>query len=358
MSPHRDDAPYSPVDPVAVEVLRGGRIESRHRAAAAVADAAGRVVLAVGEVGRPVYPRSAIKPLQALPLVETGAADRFGIGPAELALACASHGGEPRHVEAVRAWLARLGLDEGALRCGAHPPSHAASTERLIRDGAAPTPAHNNCSGKHTGMLATALHLGEDLAGYLAPSHPVQRRVAAVLADMAGAEPDEPGIDGCGLPNWPLPLRALATAMARLGDPAAGGLAPERARACGRIRAAMTAHPEMVAGEGRACTAIMAAAPHLLVKTGAEGVYMAAWPARGLGLALKVEDGAGRASPVALLALFERLGALDDGGDARDALAPVARPVLRNHAGTVVGGLRPVPGWPPADAPGGHARLG
>jgi L-asparaginase II len=347
MSRHQDDAPDAPADPVAVEVLRGDRVESRHRAAAAVADAAGRLVLAVGDVARPVYPRSAIKPLQALPLVETGAADRYGVCPAELALACASHGGEPRHVEAVRAWLARLGLDEGALRCGAHPPSHAPSAERLAREGASPTPAHNNCSGKHAGMLATALHLGEDPAGYLAPSHPVQLRVRAALADMAGTEPDEPGVDGCGLPNWPVPLRAFATAMARLGDPAGVGLAPERVRACARIRAAMTAHPEMVAGEGRACTAIMAAAPHLLVKTGAEGVYVAAWPARGLGLALKVEDGAGRASPVALLALLDRLGALEDDA-ARGALAPLARPALRNHAGTVVGGLRPAPDWLPA----------
>jgi L-asparaginase II len=262
---------------------------------------------------------------------------------AELALACASHGGEPLHVELVRSWLARLGLDPGALECGAHPPTHGPSAERLVAAGRAPAPAHNNCSGKHAGMLTVARHLGAPLTGYVAADHPVQRRVAATLAEMAGIDGlPEPATDGCGIPTYPMTLAQLATAMARLADPQA--LSPGRGAACREICNAMSAHPQLVAGSGRPCTAIMTAAPEVIVKTGAEGVYAAALPGHGLGLALKVEDGGGRAAPVALIALLEALGAVP--AHARAKLAEIARPVLRNHAREVVGRIEPAPGWP------------
>jgi L-asparaginase II len=331
--------------PVAVLVRRGGRIESCHRVAFAVMDTDGRLAHAAGDHGAPVFPRSAVKPIQALPLVETGAADRFGLGPAELALAAASHSGEPQHTERVRAWLQRLGLSEADLECGAHPPGHGPSASLLAAAGQAPSALHNNCSGKHAGMLTLALHLGVPTQGYSAPDHPVQRLAAAAIAAMADqAELAAPAIDGCGIPTHPLPLAGLALAMARLGAPA--GLPAGRRAACQRIAAAMQAHPELVAGGGRACTLLMRALPGVIAKTGAEGVYAAALSARGLGLALKVEDGAGRAAAVALGALLAALDELPEA--ARPGLAEVLQPALRNHAGTLVGTIEPAPGWPPA----------
>jgi L-asparaginase II len=331
--------------PVAVVVRRGERVESEHRVAYAVADADGRLLEATGDVERPVFPRSAVKPLQALALVESGAADRFEVSDQEIALACASHGGEPEHVDLVRAWLARLGLDGSVLECGAHLPLHGPSAARLIAAERPPERVHNNCSGKHAGMITVARHLGVPVAGYSSADHPVQRRVAEILCAMTGmARLHAPAIDGCGLPTWPLPLDRLAAAMARLGHPPAASPAA-RATACARVRAAMSAHPHLVAGTGRLCTEIMAVAQDVLVKTGAEGVYAAALPGQRLGLALKVEDGAGRAAEVALLALLQAQGAL--GPEAAAALAERARPHLRNHAGLVVGRIEPAAEWAP-----------
>lgn len=309
----------------------------------AVADRDGRLVLAVGEPERAIYPRSAVKPLQAVALVESGAAAAFGVNAAELALACASHAGEPVHIERVAAWLARLGCDARALACGPHPPLHMPSAEALIRAGAPASRLHNNCSGKHAGMLTLARHLGAPLAGYEAPDHPVQRAIRAVLADFTdGQLVEPPAIDGCGVPTWAMPLRALATAFARFASP--DRLSPRRAAACAAIARAMREEPLMVAGQGRLGTLLLARGEGLIAKTGAEGVYAAARLGSGLGLALKVEDGAARAAEVALLAALEALGWLS--AAAREALAPFARPLLRNHAGTVVGRIAPVPGWP------------
>jgi L-asparaginase II len=336
-------APVVNPAPVGILVLRGERVESWHRVSYAVADATGALRHVEGESERLVFPRSAVKPLQALALLESRAAERFRVTEAELALACASHGGEARHVDLVRRWLARLGLDQTALECGTHPPAHAPSAERLLAAGKAPDPAHNNCSGKHAAMLTVARHVAAPLAGYIAADHPVQRLVAATLAEMAGvAALPEPATDGCGIPTYPLALAELATAMARLADPSA--LSPARRAACQKICRAMTAHPKLVAGSGRACTAIMTAVPEVVVKTGAEGLYTAALPKLGLGLALKVEDGAGRAAPVALVALLEALGALSR--EASAGLGEIARPILRNHARKVVGRIEPAPGWP------------
>jgi L-asparaginase II len=350
---HPDEA-----DPVAVLVRRGDRIESVHRVAYAVADADGTVLQQEGDIGRPVFPRSAVKPLQALPLVESDAAARFALSERELALACASHGGEPMHTEIVAAWLARIGLDPSALECGAHAPAHEPTARQLIEQRRPPSPLHNNCSGKHAGMLTLALHLGAPIAGYIAPDHPVQQRISALLAAMSDTRLAPPAVDGCGVPTHAMPLAGLATAMARLADPGPSSPgAPGRAEACARVRAAMAGHPLLVAGSGRACSLIMAAAPGVLVKTGAEGVYVAALPERGLGLALKVADGASRAAVVALLALLARLGALDPAAPdpgAQTALGDLAAPVLRNHAGRGVGRIEPAPGWPSFDPSVAH----
>jgi L-asparaginase II len=326
---------------VAVEVLRGGRVESRHRASV-VAVEGGRRLLAVGDVAQPVLPRSALKPLQALALLERGPAERLVLDDRELALACASHSGEPMHTDLVASWLERQGLAEADLACGAHPPMHEPTARLLIETRTPPSPLHNNCSGKHALMLAAARRMGAPIAGYPGPDHAVQRAIAATLAGMAGVALEPPAVDGCGVPNWPLPLEALAAAMARLAAP--DGLAPARARAARRITDAMRAHPELVGGSGRACTLIMTALPEVVVKTGAEGVYVALVPGRGLGVALKVEDGAGRAAPVALLVVLEALGLVPDA--ARGRLEPIARPTLRNHAGTPIGGIRPAAGFP------------
>jgi L-asparaginase II len=330
------------VDPVLIEVVRGEMVESRHRGACAVVDAAGRAALALGDCEQLVYGRSAIKPLQALPLIETGAADRYGLGAGEIALACASHRGESVHVAAVAAWLERIGLGPDDLECGAHPPLNPAAAQALIRAGEAPSALHNNCSGKHAGFLTTARHLGEPTRGYIDADHPVQRRVAAALAAMTGCDLARAprGIDGCGIPVIGLPLAAMARAMARLADPR--GLAGERQTAARRILDAMAAEPLMVDGSGSFTTRVLeAAGAAVRLKPGAEGVFCAALPGLGFGVALKIADGAGRAAEMAMGALLLRLGVLDDAQAA--ALAPLLRPKLLNVAGRTVGELRPAP---------------
>jgi L-asparaginase II len=336
--------PRDETDPVLVEVVRGDMVESVHRGAFAIVDAKGGVVASVGDVERPVFARSAIKPLQALPLVESGAADRWGLGDAELALACASHHGEAVHVHAVAGWLDRIGLGADDLECGAHLPYDAAAAHALIRADEKPCPLHNNCSGKHTGFLATARHLGEKTRGYIAAEHPVQRRVARALEDMTGLDLARAprGIDGCGIPQIGIPLLATARAMARLADPA--GEPDERRAAAGRLLGAMAKQPLLVDGTGEFATETMRiAGATVRVKPGAEGVFCAALPSLGFGIALKIADGAKRASEVAIGAVLQRLGVLD--ADAAAALRPFLRPTLRNVAGREVGSIRPAAGF-------------
>jgi|HubBroStandDraft_1064217.scaffolds.fasta_scaffold00055_36 L-asparaginase II len=326
--------------PIFVEVLRGALVESRHRGAAAIVDSAGRIVRSWGDIERPVYARSAIKPLQALPLVESGAADRYGLGAAELALACASHHGQPIHVEAVTRWLERIGLGSGDLECGAHLPNDTASAQALIRAGTAPTAVHNNCSGKHSGFLCTARFKDEPTRGYIEPDHPVQQRVARVLGEMTGLDLGRAprGRDGCGIPVIGTSLFGLARGFARLADPA--DLHDERRAAAKRLLDAMAAMPIMVDGASGLCNAVMSVAGRSVrLKGGAEGVYCAAMPGLGLGLALKIEDGGGRAAQLAMITLIDRLGGFDDAQ--RAALDSSLRPVLHNVAGLEVGSLRP-----------------
>jgi len=325
-------------DPFLVEVWRGGVVESRHRGAVAVADAAGKLVLALGDVATPVFPRSAIKALQALPLLEQGAADRFELSAEELALACASHSGEPAHVEGVTRMLAKAGLDAAALECGTHWPISQAATIALARTGTA-SALHNNCSGKHAGFLCFACALGAAPAGYVQPEHPVQREVHAALESLTGEKlpPERRAVDGCSVPTWAIPLQSLALAFAKFGT--GQGFSRERARAAERLRAACTQHPWYVAGTGRFCTEIMQRfGARVFVKTGAEGVYCGALPELGFGIAIKCDDGAGRAAEAVMAQVILRFLPLDDAE--RAALTRFTQPVLRNWNGIEVGKIK------------------
>jgi len=331
-------APASP-NPVLVEVTRGAMVESRHRGAVAIVDAHGHVELAAGDIAQPVYARSGLKPIQALPLIETGAADAFGLTDSEIALAAASHNGEPRHVELIAAWLARIGLGVEALACGASLPATEAAQRALFEAGGAATAAHDNCSGKHTGFLTVARHLGYPPEGYTRLDHPVQQRVLGVLEQMTGLDLSGAplGLDGCGIPVIGIPLGNLALAMARFGDPHDQPAA--RQAACARIRAAMTAEPFLVAGTGRFCTrAIEALEGRALVKTGAEGVYCATVPEGGLGIAIKIDDGARRAAEAVMIRVLDRLGAI--GERARGLLLNLLEPAVHTRAGDVAGYVR------------------
>jgi L-asparaginase II len=325
-------------NPVLVDVTRGALVESRHRGAVAVADADGGTVFALGDVTAPVFPRSAIKALQALPLVEHGAADRYGFGDEELALACASHSGEPAHVAGVERMLAAASLNPSALRCGTHWPMSQAAAFALARTGAA-TAVHNNCSGKHAGFLCLACTMDAGITDYFRPEHPVQREVRAVLEDVTGAAlpPDRCAIDGCSVPTWAVPLQNLAQGFAKFGS--GHGFSPARAKAVTRLRHACAQKPWYVAGTGRFCTEIMQLfGARVFVKTGAEGVYCGAFPEQGLGVAIKCDDGTGRAAQAIMAALIARFLPLEPAE--RAALDPFIRPVLHNWNGFEVGAIR------------------
>jgi L-asparaginase II len=329
-------------NPVLVEVLRGGRIESRHRGAVAVCDAAGSDVFTLGEVAAPVFPRSAIKALQALPLIESGAADRFSLTSAEIALACASHSGAAIHAETALAMLRKCGREVVTLECGIHWPLSVEASRDLAARGAKPSALHNNCSGKHAGFICLSCAAGHDPAGYVAPEHFAQREVKAAVEDVTKSRLDAESraIDGCAIPTYAMPLRALAQGFARFGS--GDGLTSGRAEAARRIRLAVAAHPSLVAGAGRFDTVIMEAlGPRAFVKTGAEGVYCAAFPELGFGAAIKCEDGAGRAAETAMSAIIARFLPLN----AKELAALDGRltPHLVNWNGAKVGEIRPSP---------------
>ena len=302
-------------NPVLVEVTRGNRVESIHRGAIAVSDSTGVLRMALGDIDAVVYPRSSLKPVQALALFETGAAAQFRLSPEEIALACASHSGEPQHTSRIAAWQARIGCSADDLACGAHKPLHEPTANAMIARGEKWTPLHNNCSGKHTGFMTVARALNAPVKGYELPDHPVQQLVARIFSEMSDVPGPLPyGIDGCTVPNFAVPLRALAFAMARIAAPE--NLPPDRRVACRTIFDAMTQHPDLVAGSGRACTLLMRENAQIAVKTGAEGVFVAIIPAVGLGVALKCDDGATRAAETAIAATLIALGAVPDEGSA------------------------------------------
>jgi L-asparaginase II len=322
-------------NPILVEVTRGYLVESIHRGAVAVADARGALRLSIGNVESAVYPRSALKPIQAIPLIESGAADAFAVSDEELALACASHSGEVQATTRIAAWQRRIGCSVGDLACGPHRPLHEPTANAMIAKGEKWTPLHNNCSGKHTGFMTLARGLGAPVANYQEHDHPVQRAVEATLKEMTGIARDLPyGVDGCTVPNFAVPLAALARAMAQIADPAE--LPFGRADVRRRILAAMMDHPELVAGTGRPCTLLMQQNPRIAVKTGAEGVYAAILPELGFGVAIKIDDGASRAAETAVAAVLIALGATPDEG----AAAGMARAPVLNTRGARIGERR------------------
>ncbi|MES0072391.1 asparaginase [Mesorhizobium sp. M0058] len=326
-------------NPVLVEVLRGAIVESAHRGAVAIFDGDGKPVLEIGDTARPVFPRSAVKAIQALPLVETGAADAYGFGDRELALACASHSGEPAHVELAQAMLAKADLDKSALECGAHWPSSHDATIALARTGVSPNALHNNCSGKHSGFLCTCVHSGIAHQGYVKAGHGLQEMVRDAMQAVTGAahDADHRATDGCSIPTYAVPLKSFALGFARMATGRSFG--PERAKAAKRLLSACMAEPFLVAGTGKADVALMQAAPgRIFVKTGAEGVYCAAVPELGLGIALKCDDGAGRAAEVMIAAVLAKLLSAD--GALAANLLERANPPIESRIGAKVGSLR------------------
>jgi L-asparaginase II len=281
-------------NPIIAEVTRGGLIESRHRGAFAVVDRHGKILREVGDCALPIFPRSAIKAFQCLPVIESGAADHYGLSLEEIALCCSSHNGEPEHVRVARSILTKSQIAETCYECGAHWPSGSAAQRDLARLTDAPAQVHNNCSGKHAGMLALAQHLGVAATDYVKIDHPVQKAIALAMGNICDLDLTKApwGIDGCSVPTWAMPLSNMALGLARL-------TAPDHS-AGQRIIAAAAAHPFMIAGTGRFDTRIMAAIPRVFVKVGAEGVYAACIPHAGIGIALKCDDGAFRAAEVAI----------------------------------------------------------
>jgi len=334
------------MNPILVEAMRGGLCESAHRGAVAVCDADGALVLALGDVERPIFPRSAVKVLQALPLVESGAADQLGLGDEEIAIACASHNGEPRHTAVVERMLARAGLDLGALECGTQWPTREAVQRQMAAAGIQPDALNNNCSGKHAGFLCVACRMsgGVDLRryakGYVGAEHPVMRAVAAALQAATGFDLSRAsrGTDGCSIPTYAIPLRHLALAFARVGTGV--GLSAGHAAAAKRLRSAVARHPFMVGGTDRFDTRVMeTVGERVFCKVGAEAVFCAALPERGLGVAIKIDDGNNaRAAEVAMAATIEALLDLDD-ADAT-FMRGLSHLTLRNWNGIEVGALR------------------
>jgi len=326
-------------NPVLVEVLRGNRVESAHRGMAAVVDGAGKTVFAVGDVDRPVFPRSACKAMQALPLVESGAADAYGFGNKELALASSSHSGEPEHVALAASMLKAAGRGEADLECGAHWSSEQKVLIEQARTLDKPNQLHNNCSGKHSGFICACCHTDRDPKGYATFEHPLQAEIRDKMRDLTGTllDRDNCGIDGCSIPTYAVPLRSLAHGFAKMAT--GEGIGAERAKASRRIIEACMAEPFYVAGTGRACTALMEAAPgRIFAKTGAEGVFCAAIPEQGVAIAVKCDDGHSRASEAMVAAVLSRFFGKDDAIRAR--LAAMATVQMHNWNGMHVGDIR------------------
>ncbi|MBA4782752.1 MAG: asparaginase [Rhizobiales bacterium] len=328
-------------NPVLVEVTRGEAVESAHRGAIAIVDADGHALVSIGDTARPVFPRSATKPLQALYLAESGALDHYGLGTRELALACASHNGEPFQVDGVVKMLSCAGLTPVCLECGSQWPKRADDRAAMVLADELPGAVHNNCSGKHAGFVCAARHLGEKVEGYVHPDHPVQRELKATLESLCDFRIDHPGLagtDGCSIPTYAVPLQNMAHGFARFA--AATSMGRARDNAARAIFDACTSHPEMVAGTGRFDTEMMQAfGNRVLLKTGAEGVYAGMIPSLGLGVALKCEDGGTRASETMMAAVLAAL--FEDGST---LLAGRLKPPLKNRNGWTVGTVRPVDG--------------
>ncbi len=325
----------------AIEIWRGEKIESVAYADVAVVDSLGQMQYWLGDPSRETFWRSSAKPFQAMPLMESGAVETFGLNPREIAITCASHGGEDQHVELVEGLLAKIHASPQDLICGVHAPSHADTRDRMLAGGVSPSVVHNNCSGKHTGMLALARMLRAPLEGYQLSNHPVQRTILEHVAMMCGiASPQAiyTGIDGCGVPTFYLPLERMAYAYARLVDPR--GLDVTSQGAAMLISEAIRTYPDIISGTGRLEVTLAEAAGHRLVsKGGAEAVFCLGIPERGLGVAVKMADGMSRTIGPLVSAVLAEIGVLND--QEIQTLAPIINPVIKNHAGREVGFMRP-----------------
>ena len=326
-------------NPVTVEVTRGNLVESRHRGMAVVVDGDGKVVFSAGDAESAVFPRSACKAMQALFMVESGAADAYGFGNRELALSCASHSGEEAHVELAASMLARAGHDLGALECGAHWSLDQKALIGQARSMEKPTALHNNCSGKHSGFICACSHNRIETKGYVNAEHLLQREIRATMESLTGAAiaEDSCGIDGCSIPAYAVPLKSLAHGFAKMAT--GQGLEPIRAQASRRLIEACMAEPFYVAGTGRTCTKLMEIAPgKIFAKTGAEGVFVGILPEKGLAIAVKCEDGTTRAAEAMIAALLARY--VEKESVEAHALGAIANRSMRNWNGIHVGDIR------------------
>ncbi|WP_458122347.1 asparaginase [Paenibacillus sp. Z6-24] len=326
---------------ILVHVIRGDAMESSHAGSAVVVDAGGHVLYEIGEPHQPIYSRSCMKPVQAIPMILTGTADRYELTDREIAVCCASHNGEPMHIETVTGMMSKAGLDLDRLHCGVHAPYSVEAYEQLLLGGRTPEPVHNNCSGKHAGMLLTAQNIGADLSNYTHREHEVQQSVMKQLSMLSGLQESEipTGLDGCGLPTHLLPLEHLALVFARLAAP--DKMPDDTAQAIKRIVHAMFEHPEMIGGTGEFDTVLMQQMKGRVIgKVGAEGVFCMALPKQGLGIAIKIDDGNRRGAYPAAVEILEQLGVLED--QDRAALAEFHKPIQKNNRDEEAGRLIPV----------------
>lgn len=326
---------------VLVEVTRGPLVENHHRGHVAIVDWRGKLLYSAGDPYYMTYWRSSAKPVQALPVIESGAADRYGITPKDLALFCASHNGETMHTDTVLEILAKIGMDQQLLQCGVHMPYHAQTTKMMTEAGQQPNSLHSNCSGKHAGMLTLVAHKGYDSANYIEEEHPLQQTILDYIADLTGYPREEIaiGIDGCGVPVHGLPLYNMSLAYARMVKPE--GADPARVDSCRRIVQAMMAHPEMVGGTDRFCTDLMRVARGKLIgKAGAAGVYSVGVIDAGIGITVKCEDGISRGRDPVVVEILHQLGYLTD--EQVEALEKYHRPKNINHRKEKCGEVIPV----------------
>lgn len=323
--------------PLAV-ATRGGLVESIHRGHVVVARPDGSVARSLGDPDFPTYLRSAAKPFQALAVIETGAADRYGITDAEMALMCGSVSGQDYHVASARSVLAKAGLTENLLECGIHKPSHRATLKLMEERGEKPLPVHNNCVGKHAAMLIMCAHLGYPFEGYYRDGHPIQTLIRRTVAEICGLPPEAlgVGVDGCGVPVFRAPLRAVAVGYARFAAPSEADFPADRTAAVKRLMKAALAHPEMIAGDERVCTDTMRRAPgRFLSKTGAEASYGLSLVTDKLGVALKVEDGGQRALSPIVVELLLKMGQLT--AEDAEALSAHRKSAIKNHRRETIG---------------------
>jgi L-asparaginase II len=322
-------------NPIIAEVTRGPIVESRHHGAYVVCDAKGKIVVSAGDTSIPIYPRSAVKAFQCLPMIESGAADALGFTDEEIALCCSSHNGEPEHVRVAKSILAKCYIDEACYECGAHYPSSKEATYELVRHGEKPGQVHNNCSGKHAGMLALAKQLGVDHEDYVKLHHPVQKAIAKTIEKLCEVDLSKApvGVDGCSVPTWAIPLHNMALGFAKLCDQT---YAPYE-----RIIRAARNHPFMIAGTGRFDTRVMQAVPRLFMKFGAEGVFCGSIPHAGLGFAVKCDDGAARAVEVAMISVALKLDVWT--AEERATLSGFQNETMKNWRKIQVGELRGMP---------------